>query len=80
MTKRPTPKLIVTDHTLLRYLERVRGEDLRALRGALANSLAAQVPHGLPTPSAISLDGFTYRLEGRHVVTVVSGWSPRRNG
>lgn len=58
----------ITDHAVIRYLERVKGIDIEATRREIAAIVRQGV--GLGAQSVI-LGGMRYRLEGPHVVTVV---------
>lgn len=58
----------ITDHAVVRYLERVKGIDIEATRSEIAEIVRRGV--GLGAQSVI-LDGMRYRLDGHHVVTVV---------
>ncbi len=64
MTRR---RIHVSDHAVLRYLERVRGVDLRAVRRAIAREVANGVEH---EACGVIRDGLTYKLVGAVVVTV----------
>lgn len=66
-------RVIVTNHALLRYLERVGGFDIEGLRRAIEQQIEAKTPEGA---SAIILDGHRYVLRdggpaARLVVTVM---------
>lgn len=63
--------VLVTDHALLRYLERVRGIDLDKFREEIANL----VRPGLGG-TKISTGGWTYCLNGNVVKSVIAGKSP----
>lgn len=63
----------VSDHALLRYLERVRGLDLDAVRAEIVGIVHQAAAVGA---TRVSVNGFTYMLEGRRVVTVTPGGSP----
>jgi hypothetical protein len=57
----------ITDHALIRYLERVKGVDVEALRREIAQVVARGHELGA---SAVRTDGFTYRIEAGRVVTI----------
>lgn len=57
----------ITDHTLIRYLERVKGVDVEALRRKIALTVGRGNDLGA---SAVRVGGFTYRIEEGHVVTI----------
>lgn len=69
MSRRPT-NITVTDHCVLRYLERVEGLDVEGLRLAIAAIVAPAIDAG--AKGAVQ-DGWRYVLkpETRSVVTVV---------
>jgi len=66
--------LHVTDHAVLRYLERVRGIDIERLRADLqrkatrAHASAVSIGGGEFT---IIVDGFRMKCQNDHVVTVL---------
>lgn len=66
----------ITDHALLRYLERVEGVDIAGLRDRLADRLAEAVTLGAV---AVTIDGMTYRLADTVCVTVTPRHSRRRH-
>jgi hypothetical protein len=70
--------VIVTDHAVLRYLERVRGLDVEGLRreiGARIDRVAREGACG------VILDGWEYRLADGFVVTVRAASEPdKRRG
>jgi hypothetical protein len=67
----------VTDHAVLRYLERIKGIDIEQAR----REIAARVDKVLQDPriadgevdcaSGVVIDGYAFRLEGQTVVTVL---------
>lgn len=66
------PRVHVTDHALVRFLERVGGVDVEALRTAIGKSLDEAARLGA---AAAVIDGFRYVLredpvDGLRVVTV----------
>lgn len=66
------PRVHVTDHALVRFLERVGGVDVEALRSAIGRSLDEAARLGA---AAAVIDGFRYVLrddpdDGLRVVTV----------
>ncbi|MGS4945179.1 hypothetical protein ACVDG3_06845 [Meridianimarinicoccus sp. RP-17] len=66
----------VTDHAVLRYMERVMGYDIEAVRALIATQVETAVAVGA---CGLKKDGFTFRLEGENVVTVYRTHSdPRR--
>lgn len=58
----------ITDHAVVRYLERVKGVDIEAARTEIAEIVRRGVKLGA---QSVLLDGMRYRLEGNFVVTVV---------
>ena len=67
--KRPAavPAPVVTDHALVRYLERVVGIDVEAHRREVAGLVSVAVAH---RAGALVHDGHRYCLIGVHVTTV----------
>jgi hypothetical protein len=65
------PRVRVTDHAVVRFLERVGGVDVEALRQGIARAVDEAARMGA---SAVTIDGFRYALEqddqGPVVVTV----------
>ena len=67
----------VSDHAVLRYLERIKGIDIEKAR----REIAARVDKVLQDPrldetdapevSGVVIDGFAYRMEDRTVVTIL---------
>lgn len=68
-----TPRIHVTDHALVRYLERVRGSDIAALRAEIAARVEVGVDLGA---SGVRVDGFVYKLRGDTVVTIAPACQP----
>jgi hypothetical protein len=64
--------LRISDHAVLRYLERAGGFEIEALRQALQNRVARSA---LPGAASVLIDGFRFVLkdtpDGLVVVTVV---------
>lgn len=76
MTRRPLP---VTDHAVLRYMERVMGVDVDGIRrqiGREAAEAAALIPLG--DPCAIVVTGMRMVIEDRRIVTVERPCRPNR--
>lgn len=65
MKKSRTP---VTDHAVLRYLERVRGVDVEHIRRTIGARVDQAVAQGA---CGIIIDGFTYKIDGGVVTTVL---------
>ncbi len=72
MSRRTGP--IVSDHCLLREMERVHGVDVEAIRHAIQDK--TRQAH-LAGAVGIIVDGYRYILRDGHVVTVIRGnrWS-----
>lgn len=67
MTKRPTVQ--VTDHAILRYLERVEGWDIAGLRNQLARSASVGLVYGA---RVVVIAGGKLVLQEDRVVTVLA--------
>lgn len=65
--------VIVSDHALVRYLERVLGIDVEAARQTIARTAAPAIAMGA---SSMSSDGFTFHIRDNRVTTIVPGKSP----
>lgn len=72
----PKPKslTVVSDHAVLRYLQRVGGFDIDTLRGQIAERVGARA---VPGAKAVVIDGFRYHLapaddRGTLVVTTIT--------
>ena len=63
-----TPVVSVTDHAVIRYLERVRGVDIETVRREIAAKVRLVLAH--PTATGILSDGFRYVLINGKVITV----------
>lgn len=64
----------VTDHAVLRYLERVHGVDVKAFKDALraeVSEAAIAAGAAIGGPYAVKSGRHTYIYEGQTVVTVV---------
>lgn len=73
MTRAPE----ITDHALLRYIERAHGVDVEALRKLVADIPQLRAAVAIKARS-VSVDGLTYRLsEDGRVVTVQPHQSPQ---
>jgi hypothetical protein len=61
----------ISDHALLRYMERVLGFDVKAMKEALAEKVTCLYPNGIPKDKhKRSLNGVEYTLENRILITV----------
>lgn len=65
------PPVIVTDHALVRWLERKHGIDMEGYRRILAAEVAPFVG-----TSSVIIDGLSYAFDGNVLVTV----KPKNNG
>lgn len=65
----------VTDHAVLRYLERVQGFDIEAVRRAIALKCK-----GATVARSVLSDGFSYMIKNGTVVTIrpTQAQNPRR--
>ena len=66
----PRTPLHITDHALLRYLERVQGVDVAAARAEMAAKL--RIAEEFSGVCGVLSGGFSYRVRGRHVTTVIA--------
>ncbi|MAA97802.1 MAG: hypothetical protein CMN87_15515 [Stappia sp.] len=68
-------KPTVTDHAVLRYLERAHGLDVDAVRAHIAGRAMTAAELGA---LAVKIEGVRFVLAGRTVVTVIRRqWVPR---
>lgn len=65
----------VSDHALVRWLERVHGVDMEWFRAALANDIARLVALD---NQLINRDGVTYLIRGGRLVSVTPGKTAQR--
>lgn len=65
----------VSDHAVLRYLERVQGMDVEQVRREIGHKVDRAVELG--ASGAVS-DGFVYRIESGVVVTITRHCQPER--
>ncbi len=75
MTKRRLP-ISVSDHAVLRWLERVEGLDIAGLREQIARSAAVGLAYG---SRVVVVSGGKIILEGETVVTVLRPQHARRD-
>ncbi len=61
-------RIHITDHAILRYIERVMGIDVDAVRAQVAETVAIADEHD--TCIAVTKDGFRYVLVGDTLVTI----------
>ncbi|HEY9212080.1 MAG TPA: hypothetical protein VIQ29_04405 [Ancylobacter sp.] len=72
MSRRPLPR--VTDHAVLRYLERAEGINIEAIRRLIEKKVARGVDAGAV---GVLVDGVRFVLRGDSVVTVLDrNWLP----
>jgi len=63
------PRAVVSDHAVIRYMERVMGLDMDVVRHEIARKVDKAMDH--PGCSAIIVDGMEYCLKGQTVTTVL---------
>ena len=63
------PRHRVSDHAVLRYMQRVQGFDIEALRRRIGRIVDRHQDHG--AASGIISGGFVYKLNGGVVATVI---------
>ena len=63
------PAIHITDHALLRYLERVLGYDVETLRRQIGHEISARTSGDA---TSVKMDGYQYRIENKAVVTITS--------
>lgn len=76
-------RLRITDHVVLRYLERVWGVDVAAARREIRRSLrvAETSPDELPAPTAVLSHGVRFMISGTAATTCMPQHEPdRRTG
>jgi hypothetical protein len=78
-----TPKLTISDHAVLRYLERVGGFDIDRLRRSMTDKIRAV---HVPGANRVTIDGIVFTVrdhEDRSVITTTmsntKNHCPRRN-
>ena len=62
------PRTHVTDHAVLRYLERVAGMDIEALRRRIGHAVEGAIEH---EAAGVVIDGFTYMVRQTEVGPLV---------
>lgn len=71
------PRLLVTDHAIVRYLERVGGFDIEGLRQSIGRRCDPALEVGA---SSVLIEGHAYVIADGKVVTVLdAGEMPNRN-
>lgn len=68
------PVIPVTDHAVLRYLERVCGVNIEAIRHRIGRKVDLCLDH--PTATGVVSDGFLYRIADGRVVRIVQHSQP----
>jgi hypothetical protein len=68
------PVVPVSDHAVIRYLERVKGEDIEAVRREIRGKVA--LIHDHPTAIAINEDGWRYIFQEGVVTTIIKAHEP----
>ncbi|MBF9049903.1 hypothetical protein GTA62_12975 [Roseobacter sp. HKCCD9010] len=74
------PVVHITDHALVRYLERVLLVDVERLRRRIGRKIDALLIEELPDPSGVTVNGVTYKLRGKAVTTCVPVKKRTRRG
>ena len=64
----------ISDHAIVRYLERVRGLDMKEVRTEISEAVEAAEEH--PTCGGVVRDGHVFKLRGDTVTTVVPTGHP----
>lgn len=62
------PRVTVSDHAVLRYLDRVLGVDVEHLRRQIGQRVAHAAHQGA---CGIIIDGYSYKIENETVTTVL---------
>ncbi len=69
------PRHPVTDHAVIRYLERVEGVDIEAIRCHIGHIADRGIETGA---NGVVSGGFVYRIDAGQVVTVLRQHRPER--
>lgn len=65
-------EVIITEHALVRYLERVVGFDFSGYRDTLARRVAVQLSRrALTREASVEIDGHTFVVDHGRIVTVL---------
>jgi len=69
------PIVAVSDHAIIRYLEKVQGVDIESIRRDIGRRIdtahrRGEVIETLPVASGVIMDGFAYLIAGGVCVTV----------
>lgn len=62
--------IVVTDHAILRYCERLYGVDFDPFRASILKTVEQAAKAGA---SSVYADGFTYVIQNGSVITVLEG-------
>lgn len=68
----------VSDHAVIRYLERVQGVDVEAVRREISQVVATAEDH--PGVSGVVLNGLRYKIRDGVVTTILPTRSPGAEG
>lgn len=68
----------VSDHAVIRYLERVQGVDVEAVRREISQVVATAEDH--PGASGVVLNGLRYKVRDGVVTTILPTRSPGAEG
>lgn len=74
-----TPRVHVSDHALLRYLQRVLGIDVELVRASITRDVEGAVELGA---TSVAVDGIRYQIDPDHriVTTVIADGRARGEG
>lgn len=64
------PRIDVTDHAMIRYLERVMGFDIEQLRREIGHKVSKACKMDIE-PNSVILDGYRYTIINGKVTTVL---------
>lgn len=67
-------ELVISDHAMLRYIERVIGVDLEPIRQKIVDTVEPAYKAGA---TRISADGVTYSIRSNFVTSTLPGASPQ---
>ena len=73
----------ITDHALVRFLERAGGLDIEELRSELSTSLARAYAAARSVSESdflIRADGLVYVVRGQNVVSIIDDRKPEQHG
>ena len=72
-----TPRLHISDHAVVRYLQRVQGVDISAVRREIARATELGEDH--PGCSGVISNGFVYKIRDEVITTVVPAHRPHQH-